>query len=288
MNRKYVNILGIKLSSTSKEGVIAYVKYRIEKKAKFYIVTPNPEIVLASNKDKVLKKTINQADLSLPDGVGLAQAAHFLSLKVPENIILRFIVSFLQGTIVGIATFFRKNWLTSSLNILPGREVFLDLISLANQNSWKVFLLGGYGGVSAKVIEKIKTKNKKIRFGFDDGPKLNKKGEPDTKVDTLIQKVSLDKINKFNPDLLFVALGPTKQEKWIAKNFPKLNIGGAMVVGGTFNYIAGVSKLPPVWMEQLGLEWVWRGLNEPWRFKRILNAFPIFPLKVFWYKVTGS
>jgi N-acetylglucosaminyldiphosphoundecaprenol N-acetyl-beta-D-mannosaminyltransferase len=60
-----------------------------------------------------------------------------------------------------------------------------------------------------------------------------------------------------------------------------------MAVGGTFRYIAGMSKLPPKWMENFGLEWVWRLITEPKRFSRIFNAFPIFPLRIFWFKITG-
>ncbi len=280
--------MGIRLNSTSRNGVITFVKYRIEKKSKFYIVTPNPEILLASKSDRALFKALNAADFSLPDGIGLAQASRFLFLKVPRNIILRLLLSFFQGLLVGAATFFRKDWLTSSLNVLPGRKVFLDLISEANKNSWKVFLLGGESGIAAKTGEKLAKRYKKIRFGFFDGPKLNKNGSPDREVDILIQKRCVEKINELKPQLLFIALGPTKQEKWIFKNISKLEVGGAMVVGGTFNYIAGASKLPPKWLESLGLEWAWRLISEPWRFGRILNAFPVFPLKVFWYKVKNN
>ena len=100
------------------------MKYRIESGKKFSIVTPNPEIVLASSGDPQLKKSLNKADLALPDGVGLALAGRFLGLPLP-------------------------------LNILPGRKVFLALVSLANQNSWRVFLLGGESGVAGGAAAKL-------------------------------------------------------------------------------------------------------------------------------------
>lgn len=293
-NRKQGKILGIGLNSTELVEVLAYVKYRIKIGRKFYLVTPNPEIILASTNDKVLKKVLKGADLALPDGIGLAQASRFLALSAPKNKILRSFVCVFQGLLVGAATFISKQslplrgkkWLTDSLNILPGRKVFLELISLANKNSWKVFLLGGYDGVSAKVSGKLAKKYKKVKFDFADGPKLGRDGEPDAEVDILIQKRCVEKINKFKPQLLFVALGPTKQEKWIAKNLSKLSVGGAMAVGGTFNYLAGVSKLPPQKIEEVGLEWFWRLTTEPWRLGRIFNAVIVFPLKVFLYKMS--
>ena len=145
---------------------------------------------------------------------------------------------------------------------------------------------GGENGVSGKAAKKLAGKYKKVRFDFADGPRINKDGEADAEVDISIQKVCVEKINKFRPHLLFIALGPTKQEKWMMKNLSKLKVGGAMTVGGTFNYVAGVSKLPPKWMESVGLEWLWRLLTEPWRIGRIINAVIIFPWKVFLSKMS--
>jgi N-acetylglucosaminyldiphosphoundecaprenol N-acetyl-beta-D-mannosaminyltransferase len=85
--------------------------------------------------------------------------------------------------------------------------------------------------------------------------------------------------------LLFVAFGNPKQEIWIHNNFQKLDIGGAMAVGGAFRYVAGTSSLPPKWMERGGLEWVWRLVTEPARISRIFRAFPMFPLRIFWSRI---
>ena len=256
MGRKQGKIFNVWLNSALKEEVLAYVKYRIKTGKKFCIVTPNPEIVLASTQDKKLELALNKADLALPDGVGLSIAGRFLGLK--------------------------------PLNVLPGRKVFQDLISLAEKNSWRVFLLGGEADVSGRAAGKLMKKYKKIEFEWADGPRINKSGLPDTQIDSMIQKVCVEKINKFKPHLLFIALGPTKQEKWMINNLPHLNVGGAMTVGGTFNYIAGVSPVPPKWMEKAGLEWGWRLITEPWRIGRIVNAVIIFPWKVFLYKMSKS
>jgi N-acetylglucosaminyldiphosphoundecaprenol N-acetyl-beta-D-mannosaminyltransferase len=93
-------------------------------------------------------------------------------------------------------------------------------------------------------------------------------------------------INTFKPQLLFVAFGNPKQEIWIHNNLPKLNVGGAMAVGGAFRYVAGISKLPPKWMAACGLEWLWRLITEPKRISRILNAVIVFPLKIILYKLS--
>lgn len=117
---------------------------------------------------------------------------------------------------------------------------------------------------------------------------MDKNAQAITEVDKKIEKDVIDKINKFNPDLLFVAFGNPKQEIWIYDNLLKLNIGGAMAVGGSLRYLAGLSSLPPVWMEKVGLEWLWRLVTEPFRLPRIWNAVVVFPWKVFLYKISGG
>jgi len=256
MAQKYVNILGINVLSTSIPGLLMGVRGNITYNKKFCITTPNPELVLASTKNAMLKQALNFSTFSVPDGVGLNYASRFL---------------------------FGKN-----LKIIPGRKLFGKLIELANKKGWKVFLLGGEGDEAEKAAEKLKLNYKKVRIESFPGPIVDENAEPATEVDRRLEKDAIDKINKFDPHLLFVAMKNPKQEIWIHRNLKGLNVGGAMAVGGTFRYIAGLSKLPPKWMENMGLEWVWRLFNEPYRVGRILNAVIVFPWKVFLFKISKS
>ena len=288
--RKYGKILNTGLNSTSTEKVLAFVRDSISRGYKFWISTPNPEIILAAQKDKELHKALENSDLAIPDGIGLAQAAKFLSLPAPKNFIVRTLVLLFQGAVVGLATFFKKEWLISSLRIIKGRVLFIELIKHASKKRWKIFLLGGLPGYAKSAGLNLRKSFKTVRIAYAQGPQINSKGEPDSLKDIEIQKDAITQINEYQPQLLFVAFGAAKpkQEKWVYKNLPKLKIGGAMVVGGTLDYIAGETALPPKWMEEAGLEWIWRLIKEPWRLKRIFTAFPVFPLKVFWYKLTLS
>ena len=282
ISRKQAKILGIKLDSTSKARVLGFVRTQHKK---FLIVTLNPEIVMRAQEDRKLAGILNSADLVLPDGTGLAQAAKFLGLPNSENVFFRPIILFLQGIIIGLATFFKRDWLFHSFNLIKGRELFLELCKLANKKRWRVFLLGGENGVADETKQVLKRNLKRIEIEALDGPMLNLAANPVSKKDKKIEDQTVSVINKFKPHLLFVAFGAPKQEKWLSKWLPKLNIGGAMVVGGAFNYIAGHSKLPPAWIEEIGLEWTWRLIAEPWRLRRVLRAFPAFPLRVFWFKL---
>lgn len=245
-DRKYAKILGINVISSSTSSLLTSVEHFISYNRKFSILTPNSELVVMAQHDKRLKESLNTADLPVPDTVGLKYASIFL---------------------------FGKN-----LNIIPGRKLFIDLVNLARRKGWRVFLLGGLDNEAELAA-------KKIRAEYFKGPRLNQKAEAATEIDRRLDRDAIERINKFAPQLLFVAFGNPKQEIWIHKNLSKLNIGGAMAVGGTFRYLAGLSPLPPKWMETLGLEWLYRLFTEPFRFKRIWNAVVVFPLKVFWSKI---
>lgn len=73
------------------------------------------------------------------------------------------------------------------------------------------------------------------------------------------------------PDILFVAYGAPQQDLWIARNLDRLGVAVAMGVGGTFDFLAGVSKRAPRWIQRLGFEWLYRLMREPWRWRRQLD-----------------
>ncbi len=277
-------ILGINVSSTTRPRVLTSVRNKIHLKQKFYIVTPNPEIVLAAQEDRKLFEILNSAHLSLPDGIGLAQAQMFLSLPNPNEPFRRFLTLLVQGFAVGFLTIFNYKKVNRNLNIITGREMFMDLIQLSNRKGWKVLLIGGERGEASGTKVELEKSYKNIKIISTPGPILNKSAMPVSKKDSTKEGKVINLINKEKPHLLFVAFEFPKQEKWIKKWLPKLDIGGAMVVGGTFNYVSGKSRIPPSRVSNSGLEWLYRLINEPWRLKRVFNAFPRFPLAVFRYK----
>lgn len=277
---KHGNILGIKITSTSRDGLLASIGEKVSKKDKFFIVTPNPEIVLMASDDWLLKKAILRADYSVPDGIGLAQAYRFLSLDIPYDF-LRPARLIFEWSKITIDTLIDRKRVTKYLEIIKGRELFWDVVRILDENKQRVYFFGGENGESQKTIEKISQKYKNIvaktAYEF---PIYGKNGQPATTKDRILHKKVLGSIKMFDPDFIFVAMSPPKQEKWILRNFFRLNATGAMAIGGTFRYVSGLSKLPPKWIEDLSIEWFWRLITEPFRFKRILNALLIFPIKV--------
>jgi N-acetylglucosaminyldiphosphoundecaprenol N-acetyl-beta-D-mannosaminyltransferase len=87
-------------------------------------------------------------------------------------------------------------------------------------------------------------------------------------------------INQSQADMLFVAYGAPKQDKWIARNRTALtSVRVAMGVGGSLDFITGRAVRAPRWVQNLGLEWLHRLFKEPWRWRR-MASLPKFALKV--------
>ncbi len=294
-SREYATIMGIKVLSTSNAKVLTRVSDFIshnrsnnKNKAKIYIVTPNPEIVLMSQKNPRLKSAINNADISIPDGVGLSQADSFLRKDLGNSFLERFIRGLFYGLKLGYQTIVRKPIAGDGLNIIKGRVLFSELISLASQKGWKVFLLGGLSGEAQECQETLVKIYPKLKVQSFQGPYLDKNAKPVTDFDIKLHYDAVKLINNYKPELLFVAFENPKQEIWISENLSKLNTKVAMAVGGTFRYVAGHRRLPSEGFENSGLEWLWRLATEPKRFKRVWNAFPVFPLKIFLMKISNK
>lgn len=95
------------------------------------------------------------------------------------------------------------------------------------------------------------------------------------------------KVQAAAPDLLLVAYGVPAEEKWIARNQHRLGVPVMIGVGGAFDFVAGVTTRAPVWMRRLGLEWFFRLLQEPWRWRRQL-ALPRFAALAVKQRLAGS
>lgn len=151
----------------------------------------------------------------------------------------------------------------AKIKIVPGRKLIEKLLTLG----YRIFFLGGEDDVAAKMAKK---------YGGGSDP-----GEKDISRPARNKEI-LDKINEFKPDVLLVAYGASKQEKWIWENKAKLKAKVIIGAGGTFDFLTGKSSLPPEWVNQIGLEWLWRLIHEPWRWRRQLS------LVAFLFKVWFS
>ena len=293
--QRYGKMFEIMINSSHKNRVLRQLVSRLgkfdEKGGKFErttIATPNPEIMLMTGSDTLLYSILASTDILLVDGIGLAQAVKFMHLKTPKNLIFRIPVVFVQGLMVGVATFVNRRWLLDDLEIIHGSDFMFDLIKLANRKRWKIVFLGGSGNVAEESVKKLRANFKKVKmFGFT-GPIINReRGKPVSGSEIRKEIDLLKKINKIRPHLLFVGFGAPKQEKWVDRVFSKLDVGATMVVGGSFDYLAGKVPNPPKIIKVLELEWFWRLFTQRGRIRRVFDAVIVFPFRVFLLKLLG-
>jgi N-acetylglucosaminyldiphosphoundecaprenol N-acetyl-beta-D-mannosaminyltransferase len=142
---------------------------------------------------------------------------------------------------------------------------------------FRPFFLGAAPGVAEVVAERLTIANPGLRVAgaFSGSPSSEDEEE------------IIARVRSADPDLLLVAYGVPAEEKWIARNRERLGVPVMVGVGGTFDFVAGVSRRAPRWMRQCGLEWLYRLLREPWRWRRQL-ALPRFMALVARQKVSGG
>lgn len=154
---------------------------------------------------------------------------------------------------------------------VAGYDLVQSFLARAAKKEYRIFLFGGAPGIAeqAKVVAENRYPGVQIvgtRNGF-----------------FTEEKAVLDEINASGANVLLVALGVPKQEKWLARNLGKLNVAVAIGVGGTFDVMAGTVKRAPLWMQRANLEWLFRLALQPQRALRML-ALPRFVLRVILQK----
>lgn len=152
---------------------------------------------------------------------------------------------------------------------VAGIELMDRMLKFCHSTKQSIYLLGAKEETCALAAEKISELYQNIDIkGFHSGY-FNEEEE----------LAIIDDINALKPDILFVALGAPKQEKWIDAHKKILNCKIAMGVGGALDVYSGTVKRAPKLFRNTGFEWLYRLMTNPTRFKRMLSL-PHFMLKV--------
>lgn len=205
------------------------------------IFTPNPEQCVLADESDEFRKNLLSADILLADGVGLSLASKLRGKNVPR--------------ITGVDTL--KWWL-----------------GWAKEEKASTLLLGGRDGV-AESLAKWYDPEGEWCWGIPGHVNVAAAKDPQFKEQLKREEKEIfDVIEKKRPKALFVAFGAPWQEEFLCRHREKLNRLGvklAMVCGGSFDYLTGRVKRAPVLLRILGLEWFYRLVKEPWRWRRQLR-----------------
>ncbi|OGH64529.1 MAG: hypothetical protein A2821_04760 [Candidatus Magasanikbacteria bacterium RIFCSPHIGHO2_01_FULL_41_23] len=238
-------ILGVKINLVNKTEALQLAQNFLYSSKPNAIFTPNPEMLVEASRDLEFKNILNQGDLNICDGFGL-------KLVAPK------------------------------LTRISGADFMLDLCALAEQEQKSVYLLGSDDSeIVEKAGQNLQQKFSRLKIaGTDHGYVIEL---VKTEQGSILQynkderAETIHRIIMSAPDILLVAFGHNKQEKWIMENVNELpSVKIAMGVGGAFDYLSGKIKRAPKIFQKIGMEWLWRLINEPKRIKRIWNATFVF------------
>ena len=205
-----------------------------------YVATPNSDIVVKMQDDTELKEICDKADLILTDGQIVVKLSRYLGNPIKERVCMTDFV-----------------W---------------DVFDLAIKKDYKVFLFGGKEDVLFKATENIKKRLPELNivdsysppFGFE-------------KNEEMLEEANR-RIKASDADILIVFLGCPKQEKFIYQNKDKYQVPISITMGGCVDFMAGKVKRAPLWMQNIGLEWFYRFLQEP---KRMFRRYFVDDIKIF-------
>ena len=210
-----------------------------------YVVTPNVDHAVMFQENAALRDAYRDASLVLADGAPVIWAARLLRRTLPQRV--------------------------------PGSDLTPAVFASARQSRpLKVFLLGAAPGVAQRAAERIEARWPAVKVVGTYSPPLGFE-RSDAENAAIVAR-----INAVSPDLLVLGLGAPKQELWIQRFAPQLNVSVALCVGATIDFLAGKKARAPKLLQRMGLEWLHRVATEPRRlFKRYARDAWIFPQLVW-------
>jgi N-acetylglucosaminyldiphosphoundecaprenol N-acetyl-beta-D-mannosaminyltransferase len=242
-----MNILGIPIDNFSREEILDCVRDFLNEPKFHRLVTVNPEFLLEAEKNEAFRKSLLEADMRVTDGFGIV-----------------------------LAGWLRGKYITR----FPGADLMEEILKIANEKKLSVFLVVNKDGLSS--YEEVQTAIlKKYPDIILNGTNISCHSERSFESRNLdmienIPQQARDDIIK-NYQLVFCNFGAPEQELFLAKlKEQNMELRLAMGVGGSFDYLTGKQKRAPEWLRVIGLEWLWRLILQPKRFKRIWNATVVF------------
>ena len=235
---RQIGIMGAYVDCVTLAEATQRVHEFIESGLPHQVVTVNVDFVRQAQSDKTFMEVINRCDLAIADGMPLVWASGWFGDRLPERV--------------------------------TGVELVDQCCGFASKEGYRVFLLGGANGVAQDAARVLTERHPGLQVVGAYSPPIGQfSEEEDRKI--------VDMIKEARPHILLVAFGAPKQDLWIAKHQQSLSVPLALGVGGVFNFLTGRVKRAPGWMQQRGLEWLYRVTQEPTRLWRryFVNDLPV-------------
>jgi N-acetylglucosaminyldiphosphoundecaprenol N-acetyl-beta-D-mannosaminyltransferase len=233
LRREVYCILGLPIDAIEMPSVLSKIEFAAGCRTPFFLSTPNLNFLIRARSDPDFRDSVLLSDLCPPDGTPLVWIARLMGLPIEGRV--------------------------------AGADIFEALMSRRDPaRQLKVYLFGGADGVAAEAAKAINDKHAGLRCVGSMSPGYGN-------VDELSKGEIIDQVNASNADFLMASLGALKGQLWLHRNRCRLGVPVRAHLGAVINFQARTIRRAPVWLGNLGFEWLWRVKEEPQLWRRYLN-----------------
>ncbi|MBI5684409.1 MAG: WecB/TagA/CpsF family glycosyltransferase [Verrucomicrobia bacterium] len=231
-------ILSVPFDMVTTSQTLALVEQMIASRRPHYLIMADVDFAVRAMRDVEVRRILLEAHLILSDGMPLVWASRWLGNPLPERI--------------------------AAPDLVP------TLLRAAEEKGWRVFFLGAKDETLVRAKEKLHAQHPRLQIAGHLSP-------PAVPLQEMDHAGICRAIRDAKPDILLVAFGSPAQEKWVNTRYRAAGVPVSIGVGDAMDFVAGVSPRAPMWMQQAGLEWLFRVIREPQRlFRRYLLDLWVF------------
>jgi len=224
-------VWGLDFSVVDMEQTLGYIDQLIKRGKPASVITANLNYAMLCDKNPRLAEFTRKCPIVLCDGMPIFWRSLLNEKKLPERV--------------------------------AGSDLIFALAAHSAQVGNRIFLMGGAEGIAAKTADRLRELYPGVNIVGVECPPFRDLTETE-------HNQLLSRIRNAKPDVLLVAFGQPKGEYWIEDNAEKIGVPVSIQLGASFDFVVGNSKRAPIWMQKLGLEWLYRTYSDP---KRLLPRY---------------
>lgn len=230
-DRNLYLIAGLPFDALNLNDVVLIIHDSAERNRSCFISTPNLNFIVSCFTDVSFRSSVLNSDISIPDGKPVVWLAKLLKLPIKERV--------------------------------SGANLFEHLESNQDKKI-KVYFFGGLDGIAQLACQKINDRNLAMSCSGYESPGF-------VSIEAMSSDTSINAINESGADFLVVSLGAKKGQAWIEHNRNRIKVPIISHLGAVVNFVAGNVNRAPLFLQNLGFEWLWRIYQEPTLWKRYFN-----------------
>jgi len=238
-----VEAFGVKISPVTMQEALDRIDEFVAGRAPRHVLTSDANSILRAQEDAEYAAIMQRADLITPDGYGLVWGARLLNLPIYERV--------------------------------TGVDMVSGICERLARHGGSIYILGSAPGVAATAAQKLSERFSGLRVAGTQHGYFQKDGLSEEEVARAVRDAK--------PDVLFVAFGIPRQEKFIAQHRDAMAVPVSLGVGGSFDVYSENLKRAPEYVQRSGMEWLYRVWQEPARWKRMsyVPRFMLFALRTW-------